>query len=174
VKRKSPIKHKVSSHIRNGKRVKSYNRGSGAKITRKLSKPTLGKPKGYTVKLRYSKKPRDLETVKVIATSYKRAIDEAFEEKIDKRLPIEIVVIDPSIGEIIHWAGSRALKYGKVVAKKTGHMAKEKLKSEYSDYKIRQLIDQAYSPNRAIKTLARYKLQTQHPKVWDVMDISPT
>jgi hypothetical protein len=36
VKRKSPIKHRVKAHIRNGKRVKSFSRGKGSiKLTKK-------------------------------------------------------------------------------------------------------------------------------------------
>ena len=104
--RKSPIKHKVSSFTRNGKPVDAYLRGSGTKSVKKLAKPTVGKsnkPKGYTIIFTFSKKKGDKETVKVIASSYMKALDEAFEEKLDERIPVEIVIIDPSIGEILRW-----------------------------------------------------------------------
>jgi hypothetical protein len=173
--RKSPIKHQVRSHKRKGKAVRSYVRGHGAKTQSHVANPTIkpkNKPKGFTVILTYSKDPKDKEVIKVIATSYTRAIDEAFEEKTDKRIPIEIRVIDPSIGEVLRWAGSKALEYGKKAAVAAGHYTKEKLKEQYSDVKIKMLIDQAYSTNRGTRLLARAKLRRDHPEVWNVMDIS--
>lgn len=174
--RKSPIKHKIHSHTRNGKRVTSYTRGSGTKIKKKLSNPNPQKPKGYTVKLRYSNKPRDLETVKVISTSYMRAMDEALEERIDKRKPIEVTIIDPSIGEVLKWAGSRALKYGgkavKAVAKGAYYSAKRSVESHVDDWKAEKLIEQAYSKNKGRRILARAKLKKFYPHVYDIMDIS--
>ena len=183
MKRKSPIRHKVSSHTRDGKKVKSYKRGSGTKPTKKLSKPTIKKPKGYTVKLRYSKRPHDMETVKVIATSYMRALDEALEERFDKRKPIEVHLIDPSIGEVLSWAGSRALKYGKTVAEygKTAtktvakgayESAKRSVASSVDDWRAQRLIEDAYSDNKGKKILARAKLKRNYPHVWDIMGIS--
>lgn len=181
--RKSPTKHIVKTHNRkNGKtHVKSYLRGHGTKTTIHLSKPTLNKPKGYTVTLIYSDKTREKQ--EVIATSYTRAIDETFENKHDPRLPIEISVVDPSIGEIIHWAGEHAKKYGEIATKKAyqttktiakagATMAMDEAKRQYSDYRAKRLIDQAYSPNRSTRTLARVKLQKDFPEVWKTMDIS--
>lgn len=182
-KRKSPIRHKVSSYTRKGKRVQGYTRGSGIKTTKKISKPTLGKPKGWTITLRYSKKPHDIEVVKVIATSYQRAVDEALEEKMDKRQPIEMEIVDPSIGEIVRWAGKRAVKYGKKavvaggkLAKSAavagGQFAKQKLKESYSEWEVKQWINQAYSPNKATRLVARAKLKNLRPDIYDVMDFS--
>lgn len=51
----------------------------------------------------------------MIATNWHRALDEAFEEKVDKRQPLAISVIDPSLHEVVSWAGKRALEYGKKV-----------------------------------------------------------
>ena len=177
MKRKSPIKHKVKSHTRDGKKVKSYNRGSGLRW--KLRKPKIGKankPKGYTVKLRYSKRPHDLETVKVIAKSYMRALDEALEERLDERKPIEVHLIDPTIGEVLSWAGDRALRYGKTatkaIAKGAYDSAKRSVESSVSDWKARSLINDAYSDNKGRATLARAKLRRDYPHVWDIMDIS--
>lgn len=42
--RKHPIEHKVSSYIRNGKRVSAHIRGSGTKNTRRVTKPKIKKP----------------------------------------------------------------------------------------------------------------------------------
>lgn len=171
--RHTPVRHKVKAHTRKGKPVKSFMRGSGSKSTKKVASPTVkakNKPKGYTVKFKYTAK--DTEIIKVIAPSYQDALDEGFEEKEDSRTPIEITVIDPSLGEVIHWAGSRAAEYSKKAAKKAAKKGKEYVKSQYSDYKIKRLIDQAYSSNKSTSFLARSKLKRDHPDVWDIMSIS--
>lgn len=172
MKRKSPLKHKVNSYTRNGKKVTSYVRGKGTKSSKKSANPTPVKPKGYTVTLRYSKKAHDIEVVKVIATSYQRAVDEALEEKVDSRQPIEMEIVDPSIGEIIRWAGSRTLEAGERAVRAGGRYAKSKLRESYDDWEARKLVDQAYSPNKAVRMVARSKLKNKFPLVWDVMDIS--
>lgn len=169
MKRKSPRIHRVKSHIRKNKHVDSYIRGV-KKQNIHLSKPTIAKPKGYAVTLKYSAKPDDKEKVDVIAINYHRAIDEAFEEKKDKRMPIEIIVVDPSLGEVIHWAGSHALKYGKLAAQKAYRTAKSGL----YNYETKKLVEQAYSDNRTVRAIARAKLRGKYPEVWDVMDISRT
>lgn len=171
MKRKSPIKHKVRSYKRKNKVVRSYLRGKGQGTVPNLSKPTLHqKPKGYTVTLKYS--DTEKEEIKVIATDYHRAIDEAFEEKMDKRMPVEISVIDPLLGEIIHWAGARALKYGKAVINKSYDFVKGQAISAAKDWETKRLIVEAYSENKGKQILARAKLKRDHPEVWDIMDIS--
>ena len=192
--RKTPTLHRVKSHTRNGKTVVPYVRGSGHRNPLKISNPSVLKPKGYTVILTYSDKKGDKETVKVIATSYQRAIDEAFEEKVDKREPIEITVIDPSIGEIMSWAGKRAVALGKGAGSRVldfgrdvveaslettaktkpgfmGAMAKKSLAHRH-DRNVERLVKQSYSKDRATKAIARAKLKREHSDVWDVMDIS--
>lgn len=162
MKRKTPRIHRVKTHVRKNKRVKSYLRGVRKHTT--LSKPTInwkkGKetPKGYTVTLKYS--DTEKEEIKVIATNYHRAIDEAFEEKTDKRIPIEINVVDPSLGEIIHWAGSRALKYGKLAASK----ALEKAKELHEDYTTRKLLEQSQSGSYVEREMAKRKLSRLEEK----------
>lgn len=171
--RKSPVKHHVKSYSRKGKIVRHHIRGNGYKQNVKIANPSVcGKPKGWTVKLKYSNKPRDIEVIKVVAIGYKQAIDEAFEEKLDKRLPIEITVIDPSLREVIHWAGATALKYGSIAAKKAANYAVASAKQSHYDYKVKKLVNEAYSENRAVRALARAKLRKEHPDVWNVMDIS--
>ena len=181
--RKSPTVHRVKPHTRGGKKVSTYIRGTRHLNPLHLSNPVLNKPKGYTVTLVYSNKLFDHEKQEVIATSYTRAIDEAFENKHDPRTPIEISVIDPSLGEIIHWAGEHAKKYGEIAGKKTFEYGKKaaiagtnyamtKAKEIASDYQAKRLIEQSYSPNRGTRTLARTKLQRDYPEVWRTMDIS--
>jgi hypothetical protein len=196
--RKHPITHRVKSHNRDGKKVSTYVRGSRRLNPLRLANPTLTTPKGYTVKLRYSAEPHDLETIKVIATSYTRAIDEALEEKQDKRTPIEILVIDPSIGEIIHWAGHNTLELGKIAGKTalntaktgyrdltdvalehtaatntgfTGALAKRQLEHRNTK-KEEVLVRQAYGKDKAKSAIARAQLRKYHPEVWNVMDLS--
>lgn len=172
-KRNSPIIHRVKSYVRNGKTVRPYTRGIRKhRPNLHLANPNLRKPQGYAVTLRYSDKPRDLEKIDVIATDFKRAIDEAFEEKKDVRLPVEIVVVDPSIGEVLHWVGSHALKYGREAASKAYNATKDKVKSSVSDWETKRLIEQAYSPKRGVRILARSKLRRDHPDVWKMMDVS--
>lgn len=180
MKRKTPIKHEVKKHLRKSKtyafgsrnivQVRSYIRGKGQKTVSKLSNPTLTKPKGYTVKFTYPDKTT--EEIHVIATNYHRALDEAFEEKTNKNTPIEITVIDPSIGEIIHIVGSKALEYGKKAVTKGWEFAKTEAKRATSDWYAKQLVEQAYSPNVGTRTIARSKLRNDYPEVWNVMDIS--
>ena len=183
MKRKTPIKHQVKSYTRKGKTVHTHLRGHGKHTSNhsKLSTPTLNKPKGYVITLIFDDKTR--EEQQVIATSYTRAIDEAFENKHDSRIPIEINVVDPSIGQIIHWAGDHARKYGEIAAKKSFEygkraaqtgvtMAKDQAKKQLSDYRAKQLIDKSYSPNRGTRTLARAELQRDYPHIWRTMDLS--
>lgn len=168
--RKTPIKHLVKTHQRNGKIVKSYTRGKGTrfqKVWNTRARPTIKKtPKGYTVNFVFPNNSK--ETVKVIATDYHRAIDEALEEKTNKATPIEIHVVDPSLGEIINWAGKRAVDYSVKALQK----GRELHSQVHYDYETKKLVNEAYSPNRTIRTLARAKLRGKYPEVWDVMDIS--
>lgn len=169
-KRKSPRRHIVRAHKRGNVYVRSYVRGKGPWVSKsKTTKPVINRkkkaePKGYTVIMKYSDKPDDKEEVKVIATSYQRAIDEAFEERKDSRFPIEVRVIDPSLGEIFKWASKRALELGK----KAAAYAKEKA----SEYQVKRLIADAYSQDPVRRAYARAKLRKEHPEIWDVMDIS--
>ena len=189
--RKSPSKHVVKSHLRkDGKtHVKSYVRGRGMHMGHHIAKPTLNKPEGYTVTLIYPDKTREKQ--EVIATTYQHAVDEAFKNKVDVRLPEEIVVTDPSLREVVHWAGTHAQKYGKIAAQKAveygkrganvaidisdkgvSNYTREYLKSGANDYRATKLIEQAYSPNRGVSVLARSKLQKEYPDVYRTMDFA--
>lgn len=159
--RKSPVRHQVNSYTRNGTRIRAYLRGSGRKKLTAIANPTLS-PKGYVVNFTFPDKTK--ETVKVISTSYNAAIDEAFEEKVSKQEPVEIHIIDPSLGEIVSWARQRV----STTAKKVWSEAKK----AHHDYQTRELIRKAYSSDPVTKAFARSKLKSEHPEVWDVMDIS--
>jgi hypothetical protein len=206
--RKSPIKHKVSSYIRDSKQVHSYLRGHGTKPFIHLSNPNkFQKPKGYTVTFVYTKAVlnnhnihtthKDIEELKVIATSYQRAVTEAFRNRQDKRTPLEINVVDPSISEVARWAGQHALDFGKAVAKESYHtgknlysnvtnialehtaqgkglssaIAKKQLEQRH-DSAVQRLIKDSYSSDPSVKTFARSKLKKEHPEVYHVLDVS--
>ena len=85
--RKSPIRHTVKSHTRQGHGVNTYARGKGTTrtlppFTRRRVLPKE-KPKSYTINFKYSNKQGDGESLIVIANDYQKALDEAFEEKKD-------------------------------------------------------------------------------------------
>ncbi|MBA7493560.1 hypothetical protein ES702_04119 [subsurface metagenome] len=104
-KRKLPIRHKVRTHTRNGKRVRSYMRGKG----KSESKPYIGKLRhegssrktmeDYKIIFYYSKKRK--ETVKVAARDSDDALSLALKRRKRKGLkPLKIMVID-GVGAIL-------------------------------------------------------------------------
>jgi len=128
---------------------------------------------------KYSKKPGDGETVVVVSTDYHKAMKEAFQEKRDPREPIEIEVIDPDLGRVLRAIGTGAVKAAKIGAKyayKAGKvMGKEAamaVAESYREMKVKRLVEKAYSPNRAVRALARAKLKTQYPEIYQVCDFS--
>jgi len=55
--------------------------------------------KAFTINFKYSNKKDDGESVIVFADTYKKALDEGFEERVDKhRVPLEVEIIDPLLG----------------------------------------------------------------------------
>ncbi len=128
--RKRPMKHIVHTHTRRGKRVESFTRGSGIKNQSQRSSRVVGKPfdedtkmgeLGFTVDFTYG--PDDGESVVVIADSYQAALEEAFDERVDTRMPIEVNVIDPDLNTILKFVGESAKKagaYGLKTITKTG------------------------------------------------------
>lgn len=124
--RKPPCKHKVKSHTRKGGiKVQSYTRGSGSKPYKITKRRVVGKvtdetevgPKPFTVNFMYSKRRGDGESVVVIADTYERALDEAFEEKVDSRWPIEVEIVDPSLGAVLKFIGEGAKRVGGLTLK---------------------------------------------------------
>jgi len=80
-KRKSPIKHKVNSHRRNGKSVDSYLRGKGFP---KIAEPTVPIPeiKHYVVRYRTTWKDgrTNVDSTNVFVRSEKNIIQDIFEK----------------------------------------------------------------------------------------------
>lgn len=126
--RKSPHKHTVSGHKRRGKWVQPFDRGRGTRPLKVRRSRVVG-GKGdlptnelaFTVNFKYSDKPGDGESVIVIADApgdkldaktYRRVLGEAFEEKVDTREPIEVDMIDPSLGAVLSFIGKAAKKAG--------------------------------------------------------------
>ena len=129
-KRKSPIHHNVRTHKRLGKTVKAFKRGSGIGNQKSRSR-VVGRitddddvkigVHAFTANFTYSDKPGDGESVIVLSDNYADATDEAWEERIDERIPISVEIIDPDIGAALAWAGKRvksAVKYGTPKLKK--------------------------------------------------------
>ncbi len=125
--RRSPVKHKVKGHARkDGTKISGYTRGKGAR-PQKLSRSRVVGSRGvdddtsigvhaFTVNFTYSDKPGDGESVIVFSDNFQDATDEAWEERMDPRMPIAVEIIDPDIGAALKWIGRRvksAVKYGK-------------------------------------------------------------
>lgn len=182
-KRKSPIRHTVHSHIRLGKRVKNYTRGKGTRTLppfisrRKLIK--TDKPKSFTINFQYSNKKGDGESVVVIARNYVDALDEAYEEKTDTRIPISVEVIDPDIGRALRVLGREAkavgeagLKYGWRTTKALTAEVTHAIANSYREMRVRRLIDECYSPDRVTRIRSRAKLKLRYPEIYSVCDFS--
>ena len=194
-KRKSPIRHTVHSHIRLGKRVNNYTRGKGSRTIptftsrRKLIK--TGEPKPYTINFVYSRRKGDGESVVVISTSYEKALKEGNEERVQKhRTPVEVEIIDPNLGRMLHIVAEGAktavkvgakeagkltklgIKYGYAGAKVLGKEAAFAVARAYRSQKLRRLIEECYSPDRATRAMARAKLKEQYPTIYSVCDFS--
>lgn len=206
MKRKSPHKHTVHKHTRNRGRVTvhSYTRGKGKPIPiRRVVKTRKATPKetgveAYTVDFQYSKKKGDGESVVVFAPvgDYRKALDEAFEERVDKhRTPILVEIEDPSLGAAISFvgrgAGRLALKGVKVgarlgakytvkVAKRAAPVAKaiaievgKTALTEIQKRDARRLLRQAYAGDRVEKYFARKTLRRRYPALFDKSSFSP-
>ena len=181
--RKSPIRHTVHNHTRRGRNVSSYTRGEGSRIqpTFIQKRRVLKKigPKSFTINFKYSNKPNDGESVVVIAPTYEKALDEAFEEKVDSRYPIEVEVIDPDIGKalkILARGVGKAVKLGakysyitgKTVTKEAAHA----IAKSYREMRVRRLIDECYSVDRRIRIQARAKLKQRYPEIYSICNFS--
>jgi len=176
--------------MRRGYRVSDYVRGKGTRtiptLTRRRKIIKTDESKAYTCNFKYSEKKGDGESVVVIATSYEKALDEAFEERVDTREPIEVEVIHPDIGRMLRILGKGAkvvgreavelsklgIKYGYAGAKVLGKEAAFAIARAYRSQKLRRLIEESYSPDRATRAMARAKLKTQYPEIYSVCDFS--
>lgn len=124
--RSSPVKHRVKSYTReDGARIKGYTRGSGTRPQKPQRSRVVGRGvdddtsigvHSFVVNFRYSDKPGDGESVIVISDNFQDATDEAWEERMDSRMPIAVEIIDPDIGAALKWVGKRvksAVEYGR-------------------------------------------------------------
>ncbi len=182
-KRKSPIRHHVRSYQKKtGDRVSDYVRGKGTRTTPTFTRKKLiktDKPKSFTINFQYSKRKGDGESIVVIARNYSDALDEAFEEKTDSRNPISVEVIDPDLGKALKIIGTGigkgiklGAKYawiaGKTITAETAHA----IAKSYRELRLRRLIDEAYSPDKVTRLMARAKLRQRYPEIYSIMDFS--
>ena len=190
--RRTPRRHTVKSHTRAGSRVVSYVRGKGHHSAQTFTRKRVitKEPKSFVVNFKYSEKKGDGESVVVIATDYHKALREAFEERVDTREPIEVEVIHPDIGRMLRIVAQGAkkavkvgaveagkltklgIKYGYAGAKVLGKEAAFAVARAYRSQKVRRLIEECYSPDRATRAMARAKLKTQYPEIYSVCDFS--
>ncbi len=124
--RRSPVKHGVSGYTReDGTKIKGHTRGKGARSQNPRKSRVVGRGvdddtsigvHAFTCNFKYSEKPGDGESVIVISDNFQDATDEAWEERMDTRMPIAVEIVDPDIGAALKWVGKRvrsAVKYGK-------------------------------------------------------------
>lgn len=180
--RKPPIRHTVKSHTRQGHRVNTHARGKGTRTISPFTRRrvlTKEKPKSYTINFKYSNKQGDGESVIVIANDYQKALDEAFEEKKDPRKPISVEVIDPSLGSMLkimaRGAGKAVklgAKYSYITGKTVGKEAAHAVAKSYRELRLRRLIDEAYSPDKVRRVIARAKLKQRYPEIYKICHFS--
>ena len=178
-KRKSPVRHHVRSHTRNGSRVTSYVRGRGIQTALITKRRIVGKPKSFTVNFKYSNRKGDGESVIVIAKNYQDTLDEAFEEKRDSRQPISVEVIHPSSGTMLRImargvgkAVKLGAKYTYIAGKTVSAEAAHAVAKSYRELRLRRLIDEAYSTDRVTRIVARGKLKKRYPEIYKICDFS--
>ena len=114
--RRPPIAHSVDGHRRDGHSVSGYERGSGGRSSSSTGSRSSVRAEAFIVTMKY--KDGSSEKINVIAPvgAYKKALDEAMEERTHKAKPIEINILDPSLGEVIKYLSEgvgTGLKYVK-------------------------------------------------------------
>ena len=177
-KRKSPIRHHVRGYTRkSGDKVRDYTRGQGKGTSTFTSRRKLDKPKSFTINFAYSNKKGDGESVVVIARNYVDALDEAYEEKTDTRIPISVEVIDPDLGRALRVlrreakaVGEAGLKYGWRTTKALTAEATHAIAKSYRELRLRRLIDEAYSTDKVTRIRARAKLKLRYPEIYKICD----
>ena len=155
-------------------------RGKGTISTATFtSRRRIDKPKSFTVNFTYSNKKGDGETVVVISTDYFKALDEAYEEKTDPRIPISVEVIDPDLRRALRVlakeakaVGEAGLKYGWRTTKALTAEATHAIAKSYRELRLRRLIDEAYSTDKVTRIRARAKLKLRYPEIYSVCDFS--
>lgn len=198
--RRSPIAHKVDSHRRDGHSVDGYERGSGSKVSSDQVIPLSGRKsnaEAFIVTLKYEDKTSEKINVFAPRGAYKKALDEALEERTHQEMPMEINILDPSLGEVISFIGKgigTGLKYVKSgIVKATPHIKKGLKKAgrgigrgakavgkgigrravTYAQRKeAERLVNRSYSENLSRRAIARTKLKTKYPEIYDNCDFS--
>ncbi len=124
--RKTPIRHKVKSHSRKGKRVKSYHRGSG----------TRPKPRRRVV----------IDTSELPQSAFVRSLPTFKGLKRRGRFKIREEDIDPGIREICREINK--LPYAVTVGSCEGHTREELLDRGWSPAEVDELFPLGYTPAR--------------------------
>lgn len=118
-KHKSPIRHRVKSHMRKGKRVQSYMRGHGASIqNRKTRKTKTSKPRElrkYTVELTYEDGKK--ETDKSIGYSVTEAlIDAKLNRKRKNVRVVKAVITNSELIDVMQEITSKGARVARTAA----------------------------------------------------------
>lgn len=193
-KRKSPIRHRVSAHIREGHHIVSYMRGHGSRNPC-LRRTVLddddhycevkGKAVGvhcgkcdhsesfdspeheqrlYTVSFKYE--DGRSETIKTVARSPRQALRFADRRRERDDRPTEVVVKN-RIGAIIGRIAAGVVKVAKRVAK-TYREAREKYREIMErDPKLDSLITRSYSDSPTERLRARAQLRKEYPQIYE-------
>ena len=204
IRRKQPARHRVHTYKREGKSVRTHMRGHGThtavqghtKLPKYLDDSTkFPSPEAFTVNFVYSKRTKSHketgESVVVIAESYEKALDEAFEARVQKsRTPIEIELVDPNIGAAISFlsgaiksaagigarfavgVGKAALVAGKTMVKAGADEGLKAISHKLYETKVRNLIKDAYSPDPVKRGAVRASIKQNYPDIYEAMDFS--
>ena len=180
--RKSPVKHEVSSYTREGRKVSSHTRGSGylksrerKRVAKRFMQDTpMKEPKLWVVT--YTYKSSKKESVNVIAMTYDKALDEAFEErKYQNWVPTNVNIDDPdllgfikktlSVPGKVAGASARAAKWA-------GSGIGRQAKFTVEEQKVMHLLRNAYSDDARTKLSARIALKRIYPEYYELADFS--
>lgn len=170
-KRKSPRRHNVKAHTREGYRVNNYIRGKATGISPFISRRKLFKTdeaRHYIVLFKYG--DGTSEELKTISRSPIEAMTEADELRVSSLRPTEVVVKN-QIGRIVKRLGGIALKTLKATAKLgviAGEKEVEALARYAEDKWAQRLIREAYSRDPAIRVSARAKLRRRYPEYYEI------
>lgn len=184
--RRTPIRHKVNAHTRDGHHVDSYQRGKGVRTqTASTSrrgqirraqqtgrmKETLNspphEPRLYTVVFKYEDKTK--ETVKTTARSPRQALRFADTQRTrqDER-PTEVVVKN-QLGKVIGTIAGYAVK-GIRGGIRTYREAQEAYRN-IRDARLNDLIKRSYSTNSAERLKARAQMRKEYPEIYQELHL---
>ncbi len=140
--RRSPVRHKVKSHTRNGKRVRAYQRGSGtqSKLRHKVVIDTSKLPKSVT---------EFVSRLPTFKTLKRRG-----------RFKIREEDIDPGIREICREINK--LPYAVTVGSCEGHTREELLERGWPPTEVDEIFPLGYTPAR----VDMYELADRRFELW--------